>query len=240
MITIIPAIDIIDGKCVRLSMGDFDTKKIYDVNPVEKAREYANAGFKRLHLVDLDGAKRKKLVNEAVLKGITSATDIEVDFGGGLYRSEDVEVIFAAGASQITAGSIGVRNPGMVSEWISEFGGSRIILGADVKEGRIAVHGWQELTELRIIKYVEGYHKQGIETVICTDIDRDGMYTGPSFGLYKSLRQEFPDLKIIASGGVSRLSDVEKLDEAGIYGVIIGKALLEHKITPEELEPWLC
>lgn len=240
MITIIPAIDIIDGKCVRLSRGDFDTQKIYNENSLEVARQFADAGIKRLHLVDLDGARQKRVVNWKVLESVASGTSLLIDFGGGLRTDEDLRIAFESGARQITAGSIAVIDRAKVVDWLSVFGGDKIILGADVNEHKLAIHGWQENAQLDLMPFLEDYQKQGVRQTICTDIARDGMLNGPAFELYCEIKQKFPDLALIASGGVSRIDDVYQLQDDGIDGVIIGKALYEGRIRLPELKGFLC
>jgi len=235
MIQIIPAIDIIDGKCVRLTQGDYNQKKEYHSNPVEVAKMFEDAGIQRLHLVDLDGAKQKQIVNYKVLENITAATKLSVDFGGGLQSDEDLKIAFDAGAKQITAGSIAVKNPEKVQDWLTRFGKDRIILGADTKAGMIAVHGWQETSDLSIQQLMNKFLPFGISYSICTDVAKDGLLQGPSFDLYKQLSEEFPQVNWIASGGVAEFSDIERLDQMGVYGVIVGKAFYEGRITLQQL-----
>jgi phosphoribosylformimino-5-aminoimidazole carboxamide ribotide isomerase len=240
MITIIPAIDVIDGKCVRLTKGDYNTKKIYNDDPLEVAKTFEQAGIKRLHMVDLDGAKQKHIVNRVTLDRVARGTSLQVDFGGGLKSDEDLQAAFSCGAHQITAGSIAVKNKKQVIDWLEKFGGDKIILGADVNNEKIAVSGWQEKTDISLMDFLAEYISHGIKTIICTDIARDGMLTGPSFDLYKKIQDKFSDLEIIASGGISQIDDVNKLNEMEIGGVIIGKAIYENKIRLEELKPYLC
>lgn len=232
---IIPAIDIIDGKCVRLTQGDYSQKKIYDDNPVEVAKRYEDHGFRYLHVVDLDGARSKHIVNIQVLQDITNATDLIVDFGGGVKSKEDIERAYKAGASRITGGSIAVREPELFGEWISQYGPDKIILGADVKDRHIAVGGWLETSDQDIIAFLEYYTKKAIRFVICTDISRDGVLEGPAIELYKELLVEFPGINLIASGGVGSIEDVEKLAETGVWGVIIGKAIYENRVKLNDL-----
>lgn len=232
---IIPAIDIIDGKCVRLTQGDYSQKKEYSDNPLEIALKFEAAGIKRLHLVDLDGAKAKKIVNYHVLKSITSETSLKVDFGGGVQSDEDIQLAFDGGASQITGGSIAVKNPGLFQKWIGEYGSEKIILGADAKNRKIAIGGWEETTTADIIAFIKDYYEKGIIYVICTDVAKDGLLQGPSIELYKDILEEVPDIKLIASGGVSSMKDLEELEKSGIYGTIVGKAFYEGKISLEEL-----
>jgi len=235
VIEIIPAIDLIDGKCVRLSQGDYEQKIVYNENPVEVAKMFADAGIRRLHLVDLDGAKAHHIVNHRVLERITSSTGLIVDFGGGLKSDDDLRIAFECGASMITGGSIAVKNPDIFTSWIIRFGGDKIILGADVKDEKIAVGGWIETTEFDLLPFIENYKKLGINKVICTDISKDGMLQGTAIELYKKILVAQPDLYLIASGGVSSMTDVELLHEAGIPAVIIGKAIYEGRIKLKEL-----
>lgn len=233
---IIPAIDIIDGKCVRLSQGDYAQKTVYNENPLEVAKQFQDAGLKYLHLVDLDGAKAKKVVNWKVLENITSNTNLQVDFGGGLRTTEDVKTVFEAGAIQITAGSIAVNDRETVLQWISEFGAEKIILGADAKDGRIATHGWLDDSGLDAIDFISNYQQEGIEYVVCTDIAKDGMLQGPSIELYKQILKQIPNLRLIASGGVSSMADLQELKRIGCEAAIVGKAFYEGRILLKELE----
>ena len=235
MIEIIPAIDLIDGKCVRLSQGDYDQKIVYNENPLEVAKMFADAGIRRLHLVDLDGAKAHHIVNHRVLEKITGSTGLIVDFGGGLKSDDDLRIAFECGAGMITGGSIAVKNPDVFSSWIKKFGSAKIILGADVKDEKIAVGGWIETTELDLIPFIKNYVDQGIHKVICTDISKDGMLQGTATELYKKILAAQPGLYLIASGGVSSIRDVEQLQEASIPAVIIGKAIYEGRIKLKEL-----
>lgn len=235
MIEIIPAIDLIDGKCVRLSQGDYDQKIVYNENPLEVAKMFADAGIRRLHLVDLDGAKAQHIVNHRVLEKITGSTGLIVDFGGGLKSDEDLRIAFECGASMVTGGSIAVKNPDIFSSWIIKYTGEKIILGADVKDEKIAVGGWIETTGLDLLPFIKKYTEQGINKVICTDISKDGMLQGTALELYKKMLTAQPGLYLIASGGVSCMKDVELLHEAGIPAVIIGKAIYEGRIKLKEL-----
>ena len=235
MIEIIPAIDLIDGKCVRLSQGDYDQKIVYNENPLEVAKMFADAGIRRLHLVDLDGAKAHHIVNHRVLERITGSTELIVDFGGGLKSDDDLRIAFECGAGMITGGSIAVKNQDVFSSWITKFGSEKIILGADVKDEKIAVGGWIETTELELIPFIKNYVEQGIHKVICTDISKDGMLQGTATELYKKILAAQPGLYLIASGGVSSIRDVEQLQEASIPAVIIGKAIYEGRIKLKEL-----
>lgn len=235
-IRIIPAIDIIDGKCVRLSQGDYDQKTIYNANPLEVAQSFEDHGIKHLHLVDLDGAKSSKVVNWKVLETIASKTKLHIDFGGGVKSDDDIKGVFDAGAKQVTAGSNAVKSPETVERWIAEYGGERIILGADVRKRKIAINGWLEESDLEISAFLKRYLNMGIQSSICTDISKDGMLAGSSIELYQDLLNEFPDLKLIASGGVTSIAEIEQLQEKGLYGAIVGKAIYEGRITLKELE----
>ncbi len=237
-IEIIPAIDIIDGKCVRLSQGDYNQKTIYDENPLEVAKRFEDAGIKRLHLVDLDGARAAHIVNHKVLKEISSQTNLVIDFGGGLKSDEDLEIAFNAGASMATGGSIAVKERDTFLHWIEKYGAEKIILGADAKDGMIAVSGWQESTSLHVIDFISEYHKKGVKKVISTDISRDGMLTGPSFDLYDEIMQKLPVVEIIASGGISSMNDILKLSEMDVPGVIVGKAIYEGKLDLNEIKEY--
>jgi phosphoribosylformimino-5-aminoimidazole carboxamide ribotide isomerase len=232
---IIPAIDIIGGKCVRLTQGDYNQKKEYHDNPLEMAKRFEDAGIKRLHLVDLDGAKAKKIINSEVLKSVASGTSLQVDFGGGVQSDEDITLAFELGAQQLTGGSIAVKNPSLFESWIAKYGGEKIILGADVKNRKIAISGWEETSSIDLIDFIKAYHAKGISYVICTDVAKDGLLLGPSVDLYKEIMQEIPNIKLIASGGVSHIKDLEELQKSGVYGTIVGKAYYEGRITLEEL-----
>lgn len=239
MIEIIPAIDLIDGKCVRLSQGDYSQKIIYNENPLEVARMFADAGIRRLHLVDLDGAKAHHIVNHSVLERITSGTDLIVDFGGGLKSDDDLRIAFECGASMVTGGSIAVKDPDIFSSWITKFGGEKIILGADVKNEKIAVGGWLETTKLDLMPFIKKYIQKGIDKVICTDISKDGMLQGPAIELYRKMLIEQPDMYLIASGGVSSMRDIELLHESAIPAVITGKAIYEGRIKLNDLSRFI-
>ena len=232
---IIPAIDLIGGKCVRLSQGDYSSKKEYHDDPLEMAKRFEGAGITRLHLVDLDGAKAKKIINGDVLERICSGTSLKVDFGGGIQADEEIEKAFALGAKQVTGGSIAVKNPTLFDEWITKYGSDKIILGADAKNKKIAVGGWEETTSVDLIPFIQNYYDKGIRYVICTDVAKDGLLQGPSVDLYREILQEIPELKLIASGGVSSVKDLEELEKVGVYGVIVGKAYYEGRVTLEEL-----
>jgi len=236
---IIPAIDLIGGKCVRLSQGDYSTKKEYHDDPVEMAKRFEGAGITRLHLVDLDGAKAKKIVNASVLEGICSQTSLTVDFGGGIQANEEIEKAFQLGANQVTGGSIAIKDSVLFQEWIRKYGSERIILGADAKDRKIAVGGWEETTSEDLIPFVKNYVSKGISYVICTDVAKDGLLQGPSMELYQEILQEIPGLKLIASGGVSSMKDLEELEKIGVYGAIVGKAYYEGRVSLEELASFL-
>jgi phosphoribosylformimino-5-aminoimidazole carboxamide ribotide isomerase len=232
---IIPAIDLIDGKCVRLTKGEYDTKKVYSDDPLEMAKRFEAHGFERLHLVDLDGAKAGKVINLAVLETICTNTALKVDFGGGIKSDQDLENVLNAGADQVTIGSLAVKDPEKLKEWIAKYGPDRIILGADVKDNKIAVSGWLETSSLDLFDFLKDYHALGIRHVLCTDISKDGMLEGPAFDLYNALMRAYPDLQLIASGGVSGIDDVKQLKENGIPSVVIGKAIYEGRIDLNEL-----
>ena len=235
MIELIPAIDIIDGKCVRLTQGDYATKKVYNEDPLEVAKMFEGNGIRRLHVVDLDGAREGRIINYRILERIATRTSLIIDFGGGLKQEDDLEIAFESGAQMVTGGSIAVKNPEMFTSWISKFGSEKIILGADAKEKKIAISGWEETTSQELIPFIKGYYDKGITKVICTDIARDGMLQGPAIDLYKEIRDEIPFLYLIASGGVSSSEVIETLSEAGIPAVIFGKAIYEGKIQLKDL-----
>lgn len=232
---IIPAIDIIDGKCVRLTQGDYNQKKVYNENPLEVAKEFEGAGIERLHLVDLDGAKAKHIVNWKVLEKIATKTNLKIDFGGGLKTDKDAEIAFNSGALQITGGSIAVKDRDTFEGWLEKYGSEKIILGADVKNEQIAISGWQETTSLNLFDFLADYITKGVKYIICTDIAKDGLLQGTSVDLYKKIRTEFPDLQLIASGGVTSMKDMEALVEIDCYGAIIGKAIYEGRLSVKEL-----
>jgi phosphoribosylformimino-5-aminoimidazole carboxamide ribotide isomerase len=231
---IIPAIDIIEGKCVRLTKGDYDTKKIYNENPLEVAKEFEANGITYLHVVDLDGAKAQQIVNYKVLETLASKTNLQIDFGGGLKSDNDVRIAFESGANQVTGGSIAVKNKELFTNWLQRYGADKIILGADCKNRKIATHGWMEVSELDVVDFVKSYEKLGVEQVICTDVAKDGMLQGAAFELYAEILRK-TGVSLIASGGVSSVSDLYKLKELGCEGVIIGKAIYEGYITLKEL-----
>ena len=235
MFEIIPAIDLIDGKCVRLAQGDFARKKIYDENPVEVAKTFEGFGIKRLHVVDLDGAKRGKLANVHILREIARDTDLTIDFGGGIKTDDDIQAVFEAGAGLANIGSTAVREPDKFLAWINEYGGEKILLGADVKDEKIAVNGWQTKTDLQIVPFLRTYRAKGVTQAFVTDIAKDGVLQGPSVELYRGILNALPGLKLIASGGVSSISDIEELEQIGCSGAIIGKAIYEGLINLGEL-----
>ena len=235
MIEIIPAIDVIDGKCVRLVQGDYTQKTVYRENPLDAACEFASLGIKRLHLVDLDGAKIGKVVNLKVLESIAANTDLIVDFGGGIKTDIDIQAVFDAGAQMAAIGSIAVKNAEKFAEWLAKYGGQKILLGADVRGGKLAIDGWQTATELQIIPFLRGYCAKGVAQTFVTDISKDGLLQGSANELYAEIRREIPELKLIASGGVSCVEDILQLEKIGCSGVIVGKAIYEGKINLSEL-----
>jgi phosphoribosylformimino-5-aminoimidazole carboxamide ribotide isomerase len=237
---IIPAIDLIDGKCVRLSQGDYSRRTVYNEDPLEVARMFQDHGIKRLHLVDLDGAKASHIVNHRVLERLATHTSLVIDFGGGLKTDEDLKVAFESGAAMVTGGSIAVKSPDVFKRWLSLYGPERIMLGADVKEGCIAVTGWTEATELKLEPFLESYIREGVSKVICTDISKDGMLQGPAVELYKTVLQQHSSLYLVASGGVGSLQDLEKLADAGLPAAIVGKAIYEGRIPLKELARFLA
>ena len=235
MIELIPAIDIINGQCVRLTKGDYDQKTVYHDSPAEVAREFETLGFKRLHVVDLDGAKSKHIVNDGVLKTITTETRLIVDFGGGIKTNEDIEKAFEAGASMVTVGSIAVTNPDLFMSWIEKYGAERMILGADVRNGKISINGWKEDSTEDLLPFLKKYINAGVKNVLCTEISKDGTLAGPAIDLYKQVMDAYPQLYLIASGGVSSKEDIMALDAAGIPAVVFGKAIYEGKINLKAL-----
>lgn len=239
MIELIPAIDIIDGKCVRLSQGDYNTRKVYNENPLEVAKEFEANGIRRLHVVDLDGAKSSHVVNYRVLDMIASRTSLIIDFGGGIKTDEDLLIAFENGAQMVTLGSIAVKKPDLFKKWLQQYGSEKIILGADVKDNHISINGWKEESQQELIPFLTDYTNEGVRKVLCTDISRDGMLQGPSIELYKQMMKEFPEMHLIASGGVSCLQDIINLDEARIPAVVFGKALYEGRITMKDLNRFM-
>jgi len=236
MIEIIPAIDLIDGKCVRLEQGDYRMKKVYSADPLDIAKTYEDAGIQRLHMVDLDGAKAKKVINWKTLEKITAKTGLVVDFGGGIKTDKDLEIVFSSGAEMAVIGSVAVTEPALMHEWLMNFGAEKLILGADVKNKQIAISAWEEITQIDLFSFIEDYSKMGVHKILCTDISKDGMLHGPSIELYREIKEKFTGLWLIASGGVSSVMDIEKLNEDGIPAVIIGKAIYEGKIKINELK----
>ena len=236
MITIIPAIDIIDGKCVRLSRGEYASAKTYNENPLDVALAFADAGCRRLHLVDLDGAKSKHIVNYRVIEAIASRTDLVIDFGGGVKSDEDLHIAFESGAQMVTGGSIALTDPTTFRRWLSRYGGERIILGADSKNGKIAISGWTEQSDADIVPFINGYVNEGVRQVISTDINVDGMLTGPSTALYKRILDEVDGVHIIASGGVGSIEHIVELAQINVPEVIVGKAIYENKISLNDIE----
>ena len=235
MIELIPAIDIIDGQCVRLTKGDYNQKTVYHNRPADVAAEFEKLGFKRLHVVDLDGAKSKHIVNKEALQDITTETQLTVDFGGGIKTDDDIEKAFHHGASMVTVGSIAVTSPELFISWLEKYGAERMILGADVRNGMISINGWKEDSSVSLIAFLEDYMSHGVKYVLCTEISKDGTLSGPAIELYKSIMQTYPDMHLIASGGVSCNEDIEALDEAGIPAVVFGKAYYEGRIDVEKL-----
>ena len=236
---IIPAIDIIEGKCVRLSKGDYNTKKIYNEDPLEVAKSFEAHGIEYLHLVDLDGAKSSHIVNHKILETIATKTSLKIDFGGGLKTDKDLQIAFESGANQITGGSIAVKNPELFQSWLQKYGNEKIILGADAKDRKIAVSGWLEDSDKEIIPFIQNFEKAGVSYVICTDISKDGMLEGPSFELYQEILSETENINLIASGGISTFDELPKLNELGCEGVIIGKAIYENRISLKQLENYI-
>jgi phosphoribosylformimino-5-aminoimidazole carboxamide ribotide isomerase len=232
---IIPAIDLIDGKCVRLTQGDYQQKKVYNEHPLEVALQFQDAGIERLHLVDLDGAKAKHIVNHHVLEHLATKTNLQIDFGGGLKSDEDVRIAFESGAHQITGGTVAVKDPSVFESWIQKYGSERIILGSDVKDRKIAISGWQEESQLELMPFLENYIDKGIQYTICTDVAKDGMLAGSADELYQDIRDRFPKLHLIASGGVTTMEDLYRLREMGCFGAIVGKAIYEGHISLKEV-----
>jgi len=236
---IIPAIDIIDGKCVRLSKGDYSTKKVYNENPLEVAKAFEGVGIKYLHLVDLDGAKSKQIINYNILEQIATKTNLKIDFGGGLKADKDLNIAFECGANQVTGGSIAVKDPEVFKRWLKTYGPDKIILGADAHNEKVAVSGWLESSDQELIPFIEGYKNEGVKYVICTDIAKDGMLEGPSFDLYKRILMKVPGIALIASGGISHFDELAQLAELGCEGTIIGKAIYENRISMQQLETYI-
>lgn len=235
MIQLIPAIDIIGGRCVRLTRGDYSTEKVYADNPVDVACEMEALGFRRLHVVDLDGARSRHVVNLEVLRSITRATRLVVDFGGGVKSDDDLRKVFDAGAALATVGSIAVTDPGRVHEWLRTYGADRLVLGADVRDGRISINGWKEESTLELLPFLEGYMQAGMKHVLCTEISHDGMLQGPATALYREVMTAFPDCRLIASGGVACIDDLRRLEAAGVPAAVFGKAIYEGRIDLSQL-----
>jgi phosphoribosylformimino-5-aminoimidazole carboxamide ribotide isomerase len=235
MIKIIPAIDIIEGKCVRLTQGDYSQKKVYNENPLEVAKKFEDAGIKYLHLVDLDGAKAKRIVNHKVLENIANHTNLVIDFGGGLQSDQDLSIAFNAGAKMITGGSIAIKNQNMFLSWLKTYGSDKIILGADARNRQIAISGWQESSGVDVFDFLRNFVDHGVKYTISTDVDKDGLLQGPATDLYKEMQTELPNLQIIASGGISKISDIYDLNALKLYGVIVGKAIYENRISLKEI-----
>lgn len=236
---IIPAIDIIDGKCVRLTQGDYQQKKIYNENPLEVAKNFEDHGIRRLHLVDLDGAKQKHIVNHKTLAAIASQTNLQIDFGGGVKTEEDLKAAFDAGAAQVTGGSIAVKEPETFLRWIHTYGNEKIILGADARDRQVAISGWQEQVTTNVVDFIQDYQQKGVKYVICTDVAKDGLLQGPSAQLYEEILKITPEIRLIASGGVTSFQDLIMLRDLGVYGAIVGKALYEGRIKLTELQEFL-
>lgn len=238
MIELIPAIDIINGQCVRLTKGDYNLKTVYRDSPLEVVKEFEAIGFRRLHMVDLDGAKSKHIVNSSVLRRVTMETHLMVDFGGGIKTDEDIEKAFNSGASMVTVGSIAVTNPEIFMGWLEKYGANRIILGADVRHGKISINGWKEDSIEDLLPFLKKYIEAGVKNVLCTEISKDGTLSGPAINLYREVMNTYPQLHLIASGGVSSIEDIKALDAAGIPAVVFGKAIYEGKINMNELWDW--
>ena len=235
MIELIPAIDLIEGKCVRLTQGDYTSKKIYNEDPLEVAKMFEDYGILRLHVVDLDGAREGRIIHYRVLERLATQTSLCIDFGGGLKSDDDLTIAFNSGAQMVTGGSIAIKEPERFVSWIKQYGNQKIILGADGKNGKIAINGWQNTTEQELIPFIKTYRQQGIRKVICTDISRDGMLKGPAIDLYRAIREALPEIYLIASGGVGSVDDIERLEAAGIPAVIFGKAIYEGRIQLKDL-----
>lgn len=239
MIELIPAIDVIDGKCVRLSQGNYDSKKVYNESPLEVAKAFEAHGMRRLHVVDLDGATSQHVVNYRTLEQIATHTSLTIDFGGGIKTAKDIDIAFNSGAQMVTLGSVAVKNPELFDAWLNTYGNEKIILGSDVKENRIAINGWKEESPLELMPFLDQYIKKGITKVLCTDISRDGMLRGAALPLYKEIMGTYPELYLIASGGISCLDDILQLDDAGIPAVVFGKAIYEGRISLNDLTRYI-
>lgn len=239
MIQIIPAIDLIEGKCVRLSQGDYDQKTVYHDDPVQVALSFQQAGIQHIHVVDLDGARSKHIVNTPVLQALKQQTGLSVDFGGGIKTHEDMKLAIQSGANQVTVGSVAAQKPELFLEWLQTYGPDRLILGADVRDKKIAINGWKEDSQLELISFLKPFIEAGVKYVLCTDISRDGMLTGPAIDLYQELQDAYPTARFLASGGVQGMDDIEALDAVGVYGVITGKAIYEGRITLEDIKNYI-
>lgn len=235
MIELIPAIDIIDGQCVRLTKGDYNQKKVYNDDPLTVAKEFEKIGFKRLHMVDLDGARSKHIVNNEILRRVTAETSLIVDFGGGIKSEEDIVKAFESGASMVTVGSIAVTQPGLFIQWMEKYGPEKMILGADVRNGMISINGWKKDSQISLLPFLKQYVEAGVKNVLCTEISKDGTLQGPAVTLYKEIMSAYPKLHLIASGGVSRKEDIDELESEGIPAVVFGKAIYEGRINLKEL-----
>ncbi|TQD39053.1 1-(5-phosphoribosyl)-5-[(5-phosphoribosylamino)methylideneamino]imidazole-4-carboxamide isomerase [Haloflavibacter putidus] len=236
---IIPAIDIIDGKCVRLTKGDYKTQKTYNENPVEVAKQFEGSGITYLHVVDLDGAKSGKIINYKTLEALTSQTNLKIDFGGGIKTEKDSKIAFESGVNQITCGSMAVKNPDLFKSLLKMYGKDKIILGADIKENKIAIDAWKNTAEVDFISFIKTYLEEGLSYVVCTDVSKDGMLQGPSLGLYQQILSQFKSIKLVASGGISNLKDLDKLKALGCNAAILGKAIYENKISLPQLEQYI-
>jgi phosphoribosylformimino-5-aminoimidazole carboxamide ribotide isomerase len=239
MIQIIPAIDILEGKCVRLEQGDYSMMKVYDADPLEVAINFQDNGITRLHMVDLDGARSSHVINWGVLERLSSRTALKIDFGGGIKTDADLHIVFESGAAMATIGSIAIRDRELFKSWMFAYGPEKIILGADVKDRRIAISGWQEVTDMEIVPFLNGYKKFGVKQVLCTDVSKDGMLMGTSLDLYKMIREQVPSFHLLASGGITSVADLEELDALGVFGAVIGKALYEGRISLKDLKKFI-
>jgi phosphoribosylformimino-5-aminoimidazole carboxamide ribotide isomerase len=239
MISIIPAIDILEGKCVRLEQGDYRIKKVYEADPLEVAMNFQDSGITRLHMVDLDGARSSHVINWGVLERLSSRTSLKIDFGGGIKTDADLHIVFESGAAMATIGSIAIRDRELFQSWMFAYGPEKIILGADVKDSRIAISGWLEVTDMEVVPFLKGYNEFGVKLVLCTDVSKDGLLMGPAFDLYKMIREQVPAVYLLASGGITSVADLEKLDSMGVHGAIIGKALYEGRMSMKDLKKFI-
>jgi len=238
MIEIIPAIDILEGKCVRLEQGDYRMKKVYDADPLKVALSFQENGITRLHMVDLDGARSSHVINWGVLERLSARTSLKINFGGGIKTDDDLHIVFESGASMATIGSIAIKDKELFNSWMFAYGPEKIILGADVKDRMIVISGWQEVTDIEIIPFLTEYLAHGVKEVLCTDVSKDGMLLGASFELYNMIREKFPSIRLLASGGITSVADLEKLDAMGVYGAVIGKAYYEGRLTLKDLRKY--